>query len=110
MHFVCPSIWAWRADRIEKIRRAADHVLCIFPFEPALLEQHGIAATYVGHPAGWCDSDGARPQPARAQLGLQDDDAVLAILPGSRSAESAVHHTKVFEAAALIHQAFSAIK
>ena len=50
VHFVCPSIWAWRADRIEKIRRAADHVLCIFPFEPALLAQHGIGATYVGHP------------------------------------------------------------
>ena len=42
VHFVCPSIWAWRADRIEKIRRAADHVLCIFPFEPELLAQHGI--------------------------------------------------------------------
>ena len=50
VHFVCPSIWAWRADRVEKIRRAADHVLCIFPFEPELLAQHGISATYVGHP------------------------------------------------------------
>ena len=50
VHFVCPSIWAWRAERIEKIRRSCDHVLCIFPFEPALLARHGIAATYVGHP------------------------------------------------------------
>src|SRR5256885_540145 len=50
VHFVCPSIWAWRADRVEKIRRAADHVLCIFPFEPELLARHGIDATYVGHP------------------------------------------------------------
>ncbi|MBC7446191.1 MAG: lipid-A-disaccharide synthase, partial [Polaromonas sp.] len=50
VQFVCPSIWAWRADRVEKIRRSVDHVLCIFPFEPALLAGYGIAATYVGHP------------------------------------------------------------
>ena len=46
VHFVCPSVWAWRADRVEKIRRSVDHVLCIFPFEVALLAKHGIAATY----------------------------------------------------------------
>ena len=50
VHFVCPSIWAWRPERIHKIRAAADHVLCLFPFEPDLLAQHDIAATYVGHP------------------------------------------------------------
>ena len=47
VHFVCPSIWAWRAHRVEKIRASADHVLCLFPFEPELLARHGIAATYV---------------------------------------------------------------
>ncbi|MCD2456581.1 hypothetical protein LRN53_14405, partial [Staphylococcus aureus] len=46
IHFVCPSIWAWRGKRVEKIKRAADHVLCLFPFEPELLARHGIAATY----------------------------------------------------------------
>ena len=50
VHFVCPSIWAWRPDRIDKIRRSVDHMLCIFPFEPALLAQAGVQATYVGHP------------------------------------------------------------
>ena len=110
VHFVCPSIWAWRADRIEKIRRAADHVLCIFPFEPALLEQHGIAATYVGHPlAGVIPMEPDRSA-ARAQLGLQDEDAVLAILPGSRSAEVQYITPRFFEAAALIHQALPAMK
>ena len=110
VHFVCPSIWAWRADRIEKIRRAADHVLCIFPFEPALLERHGIAATYVGHPlAGVIPMEPDRSA-ARAQLGLQDSDAVLAILPGSRSAEVQYITPRFFEAAALIHQALPAIK
>ena len=50
VHFVCPSIWAWRPERVEKLRRSTDHVLCIFPFEPELLAAHGIGATYVGHP------------------------------------------------------------
>ena len=59
VHFVCPSIWAWRPERVEKIKRSVDHVLCIFPFEPALLASHGIAATYVGHPlANECKSKG----------------------------------------------------
>ena len=70
VHFVCPSIWAWRAERVEKIRRSADHVLCIFPFEPELLARHGIAATYVGHPlAGVIPMVPGRAA-ARAQLGL----------------------------------------
>jgi hypothetical protein len=50
VHFVCPSIWAWRPEKLVKLKAAADHVLCLFPFEPALLAAHGIAATYVGHP------------------------------------------------------------
>lgn len=110
VHFVCPSIWAWRADRVEKIRRAADHVLCIFPFEPALLERHGIAATYVGHPLAGVIPMAPDRSAARAQLGLQDSGAVLAILPGSRSAEVQYITPRFFEAAALIHQALPAIK
>ena len=110
VHFVCPSIWAWRADRVEKIRRAADHVLCIFPFEPELLARHGIAATYVGHPlAGVIPLEPDRAA-ARAHLGLGAGDAVLAILPGSRSAEVQYITPKFFKAAALIHQAHPAIK
>lgn len=87
VHFVCPSIWAWRAERVEKIRRSCDHVLCIFPFEPELLARHGIAATYVGHPLAQV----IPLQPDRAQarqvLGLPEQGRVLAILPGSRQSE-----------------------
>jgi lipid-A-disaccharide synthase len=87
VHFICPSIWAWRAERVEKIRRSTDHVLCIFPFEPALLARHGIAATYVGHPlAGVIPLEPDRAA-ARRQLGLRDEDTVVAILPGSRASE-----------------------
>ena len=110
MHFVCPSIWAWRADRIEKVKRSADHVLCIFPFEPALLAAHGIGATYVGHPL----ASVIPLQPDRAQarrvLGLQDDDTVVAILPGSRKSEVQYLALRFFQAAALVRRAHPAIK
>lgn len=110
VHFVCPSIWAWRAERVEKIRRSADHVLCIFPFEPELLARHGIAATYVGHPLAGVIPMVPDRAAARAQLGLQDTDEVLAILPGSRSSEVAYITQPFFEAAALIRKARPAIK
>src|SRR5262249_6156051 len=87
IHFVSPSIWAWRRGRIDKIRRSVDHVLCLFPFEPAIYRDAGIAATYVGHPL----ADAIPPEPPRAQsrvaLGFADDATVVALLPGSRRAE-----------------------
>ncbi len=87
VHFVCPSIWAWRGERVHKLRAAADHVLCLFPFEPALLKHHGVPATYVGHPlADAIPMEVPRAQ-ARAALGLSDADTVVALLPGSRSSE-----------------------
>ncbi|MDP3227270.1 MAG: lipid-A-disaccharide synthase [Acidovorax sp.] len=110
VHFVCPSIWAWRADRIEKIRRSVDHVLCIFPFEPELLAQHGIAATYVGHPLAGVIPTVPDRAAARAQLGLLESDDVLAILPGSRSSEIEYIAQPFFRAAALILEAQPAIK
>ena len=110
VHFVCPSIWAWRADRVEKIRRSVDHILCIFPFEPALLAQHGIAATYVGHPLAAVIPMEPDRASARAQLGLPAHGDVLAILPGSRRAEVQYITPAFFQAAALIKQALPAIK
>ena len=99
VHFVCPSIWAWRADRVDKIRRSADHVLCIFPFEPELLAGHGIAATYVGHPLANVIPMEPDRAAARAQLGLREEEAVVAILPGSRASEVQYLVARFFEAA-----------
>ena len=82
VHFICPSIWAWRPERIGKIRASVDHVLCIFPFEVELLNRHGIAATYVGHPLASVIPMQADQQAARAQLGLQASDTVVAVLTG----------------------------
>ena len=87
IHFVCPSIWAWRADRVEKIRQSVDHVLCIFPFEADLLAQHGIASTYVGHPLAKNIPDVPDRTAARTALGLPQDATVVALLPGSRRSE-----------------------
>jgi lipid-A-disaccharide synthase len=110
VHFVCPSIWAWRADRVDKIRRAADHVLCIFPFEPELLAQHGIASSYVGHPLASVIPMTADKAAARRALGLSDNDEVLAILPGSRASEVKYLAADFFKAAALVQKARPAIK
>jgi len=87
VHFVCPSVWAWRADRIDTIRRSADHVLCIFPFEEALLASHGIDATYVGHPIAQTIPMQVDQTQAQLALGLDKDRPVVALLPGSRASE-----------------------
>ena len=110
VQFVCPSIWAWRADRVEKIRRSVDHVLCMFPFEPALLAAHGIAATYVGHPLAAVIPMQPDRRAARRSLGLQDEDTVVAILPGSRRSEIEYLALGFFQAAALVKRARPAIK
>jgi lipid-A-disaccharide synthase len=87
IHFVCPSIWAWRGGRIKKIAKAVDHMLCVFPFEKALLEKAGVAATYVGHPLA--DEIPLVPDTAGARrtLGLPESGPVIAVLPGSRRSE-----------------------
>lgn len=110
VHFVSPSIWAWRADRVEKIKRSVDHVLCIFPFEPALLAAHGIAATYVGHPLANVIPLQPDRAAARRRLGLRDEDDVIAILPGSRKSEIQYLALRFFQAAALIRHRQATIK
>ena len=105
VHFVCPSVWAWRAERLEAIRRSVDHVLCLFPFEPALLARHGIAATYVGHPLAQVIPLEPDRAAARVKLGLRQDAPVLALLPGSRQSEIAHLALRFFQAAALVRQA-----
>ena len=110
VHFVSPSIWAWRADRVEKIRRSVDHALCIFPFEVALLAKHGIAATYVGHPLANVIPMQPDRAGARAKLGLNDSDIVVAILPGSRKSEIYYLANRFFQAAVIIGRAQPAIK
>ena len=87
VHYVSPSVWAWREKRAEKIGRSADRVLCLFPMEPPIYARHGVDARFVGHP--FADEMPLQPDRAgaRARLGLDTDAPVLAVLPGSRLGE-----------------------
>ena len=87
IQFVSPSIWAWRAERIDKIKASVDHVLCIFPFEPALYAKHGVSASYVGHPLANVIPLEPNRHAAREALGIAQDALVAAVLPGSRASE-----------------------
>ncbi|GAA4345389.1 lipid-A-disaccharide synthase [Variovorax defluvii] len=109
-HFVCPSIWAWRPERVHKLRAAADHVLCIFPFEPALLAKNGIPASYVGHPVANVIPMMPDRVAARTALGLPLDAPVVALLPGSRRSELRYLARRFFDAAALMQQAQPALR
>ena len=104
VHFISPSVWAWRAKRIEKIHLAVDHMLCVFPFEPALYAKHGVAATYVGHPLA--DAIALEPPrtAARAALGIGEAEVLVALLPGSRKSEIQYIAPRILQAAREIHK------
>jgi lipid-A-disaccharide synthase len=104
IHFVCPSIWAWRGGRVRKLAQSCDHVLCLFPFEPELLRPHGVAATYVGHPLADAIPLQAPRLQARQALGLASDAPVLAVLPGSRRSEIQYNAPTFVQAMAELHR------
>jgi lipid-A-disaccharide synthase len=87
VHYVSPSIWAWRPKRVFKVGRAADLTLALLPFEPPLYDKHGFKATFVGHPLA--DSVPAQPdkRALREELHLPQDCQIVALLPGSRVSE-----------------------
>lgn len=87
VHFVSPSIWAWRRERIHRIERAVDRLLCVFPFEPELYAGTRVRATYIGHPLAEVIPMRPDREAARAELGLAADARVIAVLPGSRQGE-----------------------
>ncbi|NCV86160.1 MAG: lipid-A-disaccharide synthase [Oxalobacteraceae bacterium] len=87
LHFVSPSVWAWRRGRIKKIGRAVSHLLVIFPFEEAIYNKAGIPVTYVGHPLAEMIPMDPDQDAARDALGIERDARVVTILPGSRLSE-----------------------
>jgi lipid-A-disaccharide synthase len=103
IHFVCPSIWAWRGGRAKKMAASCDHVLCLFPFEPELLRKHGVAASFVGHPLADAIPLQAPRAGSRRTLGLDDSDRVVALLPGSRRSEIQYIAPAFLQAASLMH-------
>lgn len=103
-HYVSPSIWAWRPGRVKKVKKAADTVLCILPFEPKLYEEHGVNAVFVGHPSAINAPGNIDVHEARRELRI-DADSVVAVLPGSRLGEVGRVGGVVAEAAAAIREA-----
>ena len=87
LHYVCPTVWAWREKRVKKIKAAVDGLLAILPFEPAFLAKHDVNATYVGHALAQSMPLEPNQAAARSVCGLSQDAPVLAILPGSRTGE-----------------------
>jgi len=87
VHYVSPSVWAWREKRIFKIKTAVDYMLTLFPFETAIYNQHDIAVSCVGHPLAKMLPLEPETTAARQALGLSESSKVLAMLPGSRGSE-----------------------
>ncbi|KAB7762315.1 lipid-A-disaccharide synthase [Xanthomonas maliensis] len=104
VHYVSPSVWAWREKRAEKIGLSADLVLCLFPMEPPIYAKHGVDARFVGHPMADAIPYQADRQTARATLGLSSSVKVLAVLPGSRHGEISRLGDTFFQAAWLLSE------
>lgn len=87
LHYVSPSVWAWRRWRLKKIVKAVDLMLCLFPFEKGFYEKHDIPVQFVGHPSADEIPFSIDSLAARKTLGLPESAAIIAILPGSRRNE-----------------------
>lgn len=103
IHYVSPSVYAWRRGRAKKVAKSADLILCLYPFEPAFYAETAIKAEFVGHPLAdeislEQGSEQAR-QTVRADLGLGTDEVVLAVLPGSRHSEVSMMLASFLQAA-----------
>ena len=97
VHFISPSIWAWRPERMTKIKAAVSHMLALFPFEAPIYEAAGVPVTFVGHPLADMLPEQPDRSAAREQLRLPADRTVVALLPGSRASELK-HHADVYVA------------
>jgi len=87
LHYVSPSVWAWRQYRVRKIAASVDCMLTLFPFEERYYEQQQVPARFVGHPLADLITDAVDPLPARAHLGIDHQGPLVALLPGSRVGE-----------------------
>ena len=110
IHYVSPSIWAWRGERIKKIKESVTHMLTVFPFEPAIYEKAGIPATFVGHPSADVIPQIPQRDNARAQLRIKPGELIISLLPGSRQTELDYHAELFIETAKALLKEFPAAR
>ena len=110
IHYVSPSIWAWRGERIHKIKESVNHMLTVFPFEPAIYEKAGIPATFVGHPTADVIPQASQRASARTQLRIKPNELIIALLPGSRQSELDYHAELFIDTAKVLHSDFPAAR
>ncbi len=104
VHYVSPSVWAWRGYRIHKIKRAVNHVLTLFPFEKVFYDKHAIPATFIGHPTA------DKAVKIKQKTDISQRERTIALLPGSRRAEVSALLPEMLGAAALLHQTDSTLR
>lgn len=105
VHYVSPSVWAWRQGRVRKIGAAADRVLCLLPFEKAFYDRHDVAAEFVGHPLADRVPKSVDARVARAALGIASE-RVVTLMPGSRLSEVSRLGPTFIEAARILQLRF----
>ena len=101
-HYVAPSIWAWRPNRVYKIKKSTDHILSIFPHEKPLFEKVGIKASFVGHPLANIIPFKIKMNESRKKLNLDSNELVISLLPGSRMGELKAHTDTLLETAQIL--------
>jgi len=106
IHYVSPTVWAWRSGRVKTIAKATDRVMCLFPFEPGYYQQQTVAADYTGHPMADEIPLQLDTESARAELGIETTGPCIALLPGSRLAEVEKLSSPMLEAASILAKAY----
>ena len=109
IHYVSPTIWAWRAGRVKTITKSTDRVMCLFPFEPECYEQYPVTADYTGHPLADAIDLEVETEPARTALGVETGSICIALLPGSRMSEVEKLSSAMLDAAYILSKRYSDI-
>ncbi len=110
IHYVSPTIWAWRSGRVKTITKSTDRVLCLFPFEPDCYQHYPVAADYTGHPMADEIPLQVEAEPARLALGVETGDTCVALLPGSRMSELEKLSTSILDAASILSKRYPGIR